>query len=340
MLNELNATFETVTLVAGCHQPEELSKEKYWEQLAEYGIKNDKRLEEVYDLTVAYHKAFAEHAVIEPADLFFFKGKNQNVALLFLMLLLDHENWLTQIEEVSESDIYEALIAECFDPDRIPNTLSDVIEIFKEAEDEQEETDPEFNWRFLLVLENPKEYMSKFVQMINQNIPAFHHAAEKMKQHIEPLLAEFETNCDLFLHHELENLSSFLLEQKLLIIPSFASPVMFAAVEDGAAVGLCYHEIYGYLDRRNQPVEKIIPVLKVLGDSSKFEILRFLKEAPNYNVEIAKHMGLTPATVSHHMNVLFTLNLVTMEQVNKKVYYSINEEQVQKIISNLEIAFL
>jgi len=342
VLTELNAVLETVSLLIGYYNQAELTEEKYWENLAENGITKDKRLDDVYRLIERVYGLFIEKAVVEEGDEFFFKGKEESLAFALMTLLLDNkERELVSIDEVPESEVRQLLIDSFFESDRKPQTTADVFEIFKEAEEEAGASNPEFNWKFLLIFEEPKKYLSRFIDILNRNILVFYEIFDAMKGTLDPLLASFEANCETFIHYELENLSSFVSKDGVRVVPMLVGALGFMVVEEDLIfAGLCYHEIYGYLDRREQPVEKVVPALKVLGDNSKFEILRFLKEAPNYNVEIAKHMGLTPATVSHHMTALFSLSLVTMEQVNKKVYYSVNEEQIKKIIANLEIAFL
>lgn len=341
ILNKLNPIIETTSLLGGYYNPEELTIEKFWEQMKAYGITQDKRLNDKHLMINRYIDAFKERVVVDEGDDFYFTGEEEAIGNVLVFLLMKNQDWLTTIDHVAEETIHNGLIALCFEADRLPTSAADVITIFSEAEAEYGKSAPDFNWKFLQVYEQPKKHMKAFIDIVNKNIPAYEYAYEAMKAEIEPLLADFEANCETYIHQELEQLATFTEGAGMTVYPSFTGALTFMLIDEETIIaGLCYHEIYGYLDRRNQPVEKMVPVLKVLGDNSKFEILRFLRQAPNYNVEIAKHLGLTPATVSHHMNALFAMSLVTMKQGNKKVYYSINEEQIKKIISNLEIAFL
>lgn len=73
-------------------------------------------------------------------------------------------------------------------------------------------------------------------------------------------------------------------------------------------------------------------VLKVLSDRSKFEILSYIKDKSAYGSELAKYMGLTTATISHHMNALLLCGLVEMERENNRVFYRENKQAVEEVL--------
>lgn len=73
--------------------------------------------------------------------------------------------------------------------------------------------------------------------------------------------------------------------------------------------------------------------LKTLSDKSKFDILCFIKDKPAYGSERAKQLGLTTATISHHMSALLSAGLVKMEKENNRIYYSSNQENIEKLLT-------
>lgn len=77
--------------------------------------------------------------------------------------------------------------------------------------------------------------------------------------------------------------------------------------------------------------EWLLKSLKALSDKSKYDILLYIKEKPSYGSEIAKQFSLTTATVSHHMNKLLGLGLISVEQRDGKVYYQTNREEMRKL---------
>ena len=74
-------------------------------------------------------------------------------------------------------------------------------------------------------------------------------------------------------------------------------------------------------------------VLKLLGDRSKFEILAYIRDKRAYGSELAKYMGLTTATISHHMNALYMCGLVEMERENNRVFYRANKQAVEEVLA-------
>ena len=78
--------------------------------------------------------------------------------------------------------------------------------------------------------------------------------------------------------------------------------------------------------------ETCFNALKQLGDKRRFEILSYLSNKPAYASELVKHSGLTAATISHHMSQLAEASLIRLEKIDTKVYYSLNEEMVEKCL--------
>ncbi|MDE6607040.1 MAG: ArsR family transcriptional regulator [Lachnospiraceae bacterium] len=76
----------------------------------------------------------------------------------------------------------------------------------------------------------------------------------------------------------------------------------------------------------------VTQVLKLLGDKSKFEILSYVRDKEAYGSELAKHLNLTTATVSHHMNALLVVGLVELKRVDNRIYYSANKKALEEVL--------
>lgn len=75
-------------------------------------------------------------------------------------------------------------------------------------------------------------------------------------------------------------------------------------------------------------------MLKLLADESKLEILSLLKERKYYGGELAKKLNLTTATISHHMSILVSNGLVTVNKDMNRLYYELNQETIRKLLDN------
>ena len=84
--------------------------------------------------------------------------------------------------------------------------------------------------------------------------------------------------------------------------------------------------IEGSLD----PQIEALRLLKVLTDESRLKIIKLLSEREYRNPEIAALLGLTKATISHHMNLLCTHNIANMKIDGNKIFYSVDSERLKR----------
>jgi len=78
--------------------------------------------------------------------------------------------------------------------------------------------------------------------------------------------------------------------------------------------------------------------LKALADDTRIRIVRMVAKEPLYLQEIAQRLGLTPATVSHHLNILLVERFITAKaqsESNRRLRYTACAEQLRKTASRL-----
>lgn len=89
--------------------------------------------------------------------------------------------------------------------------------------------------------------------------------------------------------------------------------------------------IQGLMKKGKSPeeqLETILDPLKSMADGTRLRILRMLYMRPMYGKEIADALGLTTATVSHHLDALNQQGLVNVEKVKQIKYFSTNYTQL------------
>ena len=74
--------------------------------------------------------------------------------------------------------------------------------------------------------------------------------------------------------------------------------------------------------------------MKAMGDGSRYEILSLLNEKDMYGQELAEAINLSTATISHHMNLLHTLGVVTVEKIDNRMYYKLRREAFKRFIKD------
>ena len=82
--------------------------------------------------------------------------------------------------------------------------------------------------------------------------------------------------------------------------------------------------------------DKVLIMLKLLADKSKFEILSSTVDKPAYGAQLASMLGLTTATISHHTSALLDQNLLTLDKVDTKVYYRANPDMIRALVDYIK----
>ena len=70
---------------------------------------------------------------------------------------------------------------------------------------------------------------------------------------------------------------------------------------------------------------------KALGDPTRREILRLLRDRAKTAGEICAHFDMTGATISHHLSVLREAGLISDDRRGKYIYYELNLSVLDEI---------
>lgn len=78
--------------------------------------------------------------------------------------------------------------------------------------------------------------------------------------------------------------------------------------------------------------EKKKLLFKVLADEKRVEILKLISKRTWYGNELAKHLGITTATLSYHISRLIDIGVVHFEEgENNRFYYKCDTERLKEI---------
>lgn len=88
--------------------------------------------------------------------------------------------------------------------------------------------------------------------------------------------------------------------------------------------------------KKNMPNEEnlcdLADLFKVFGDSTRIKILSCLKVSELCVNDIAQALNMTISAVSHQLRVLKTNKLIKSRKQGKEVYYSLDDDHVERII--------
>ena len=90
-----------------------------------------------------------------------------------------------------------------------------------------------------------------------------------------------------------------------------------------------------YFNSKNL-MEDFDKFLKTIADPTRFKILTLIAKKGWYAQALAKEIGVTPATVHHHMENLTVLGIANAEKDDNKVLYRLNTHIVEEYLNILQ----
>ncbi len=329
--DKLDPLFETMGLIYFSRNLDEARKETV-SSLDELGLDGDKFYAAHFTVFEEYVQGFQKHYKPGDNDALFFDGIEIGLLLLFMCLLLENREQIDSVDQFKDSEINKEIIDFCgdlydFKPEKNAKGLDEILAFIEKCSLTECE-----KWKLLQIMKSPKIYMKQLAATISANIPAFEKAQDKVQAPLKKLIAQYldiVKNGDKELFGRLKGS----LSKTADVYPTLAFSISQLMFQDSCYYGL----LSTLLVSQNGPDQgMLLRCLKALSDGSRLEILRSLKQKPKYNLEIAEQLGLTAATMSHHMGVLLTCGFVSVSKQESKVYYHIEEQAVRRFIESIE----
>ncbi len=101
-------------------------------------------------------------------------------------------------------------------------------------------------------------------------------------------------------------------------------------------IGMIYEDLDELKNRQKRRQESTEEQLKAIADPTRLSIMRMLSQRPHYVQELADALGLSPATLSHHLKVLLEALLVGIGVEGRRSYYSLNAEELSGLAADLQ----
>ncbi len=337
--SKLDPVFETMGLLFVSYNLDEVKKETK-EKLTEMEFDGEQFYSQHFKTFDKYVQIFMKNRVECSENAFFFSEQDPNYFLIFLSLIIENRCWLTSFDDVPAGQIKAQIIHICntiFDDD----THSDGVDTLEDIILYLDKTGLQSNakWKMLQVMQSPQKHIKKLIEIINSNLNAYDRAVKDIVNPLEKLLNEFSVmaanNGDKRFYELKATIS-----QSSAVYPTLIFPLSQLLFENSCYYGLLSEKVINNWKSRKNSKELLLFKLKALSDSSKLEIISSLKISPKYNLEIAQQLGLTAATMSHHMNVLLNCRFVGVEKKDGKVYYHLEKENLKALIKELEATLL
>lgn len=79
---------------------------------------------------------------------------------------------------------------------------------------------------------------------------------------------------------------------------------------------------------------ELAELFKIFGDSTRIQILSLLLRGELCVGEISSLLHLSPSATSHQLRILRQARLVRYTKIGKEVYYSLDDDHIQKIFES------
>lgn len=101
-------------------------------------------------------------------------------------------------------------------------------------------------------------------------------------------------------------------------------------------IGMLYEDLDELENKQKKRQESTENQLKAIADPTRLSIVRMLSLRPHYVQELADALGLSPATLSHHLKVLLQAMLVATGVEGRRSYYSLNAQELSCLALDLQ----
>lgn len=354
VLNDINYYLEAVIILTSYHK-----KNSNYDSLKEglkqkYNIPAEK-LENMMDDIVSIYNYVVSRLDIPKDKLdFYFSSENPEVPTIceLVMLPLIYEN-----DEFNKENIFSQN-----EDERLKNVIQTMFYAFDydaEIEDfsyvdyinhiNNLDVDTDMKYKYVLMCCNINNYFNEIIRLIDETVVLLKEKTVDL-QHIAN---EFEINIKLdiekygdnfFKKYEIQiDITKDIVIRPSIMAPNYLMMKPYGLYDEKCLqvnMGICVKTINELKKEYFISDERTISILKAMGDKSKFDILKSIKEKEMYGAEIAKMLNITTATVSHHMSNLYNLSLVNIVTNNNKVNYTLNKESIRELLILLERIFL
>lgn len=333
--NELDPVYEIINLLYFSHHDE--WKEEIIKELHKYGLQGDVFFDKHYKIVEKYLKTFRKYKVTTPQETYFFDDSNDEALLLLLTLAVENREYIGRKSLPEPMDI-RSFIAYCLQDNGDSSFLPNVSDMPQLPDDKSiieflDTTDIKNSekWYMLELMRSPTYYLSMLFDMITVNMDAFEKAKAAVAKPLAVLMEKHSSYHDKDFFKIAEAYT-----ENIVVYTSLATPLLQAVLYSNGYLGIL-NEHLDVVSRNTDPTkETLIRQLKSLSDKSKLDILCELKQSSKYNLELSESLGLSPSTMSHHMNALLSCGFVTVEKKNGKVYYCLQESVIRTFLTGLE----
>lgn len=286
-------------------------------------------------------QTFAMNPVIEKLRLF----PEKSMYLLYNLLLpipsiASVDVFSSKLKQLKNEFFLYYLWSEDIPLETVQNLLEkpETIRKVEETYYWQTDADRQFFEGILLTVDDFKQSLAEIILAVATNEAFQHELASKKTiiqnamQTVQKLSLEPLQRAQYVMGKTFRRVSPY---KVYYFIPSyFLSPVRMRIFNDTSCF-ILYGCATPISDNREKS-EVLSKQLKALADPTRLLLLSMIATNKEYGAKLAEYLGITTATVSHHIETLKKAGLVNEEKIGTIKYFTADKEQVNQMFSALQ----
>lgn len=182
--------------------------------------------------------------------------------------------------------------------------------------------------RLLPLLKKLCEILKDHIPLISKDLTShFDHIREDDCKFIKDIIDQVGINSFLNANGKPLSVYSLCIAPNMEMIQFMSEDIDFAFIKLGV-----------FADKEKKSLGKLkllSQYLKILGDTTRIDILDLLMEKSYYSKELSDKLFITPATLSYHLSQLHVCGFVGAYIEGRKTYYYLRKAGFKKIIDDL-----
>jgi DNA-binding transcriptional ArsR family regulator len=262
------------------------------------------------------------------------------------------EEYLKSLRNRSEEQILQSVVSVLAAPlkKRYPDILKEkenihrdknkILDLLKSCN-----ISGEAKWNIYMIVSEPKSYMNEFCEFIEEFLPIFNKAYVRLNS----LKEEFNNYISARIEKDgieyLKNLPGFgnVDKYKKVIVSTMAvnyASLIVYDIDDTVYMymGMEIEKVLEVMQGKSEE-EVLLSLLKTISDSSRFNMLKALQNEELFGIELAEKLGLSNATISHHISFLQIANLIVINKRDGKTFYKLNKEPLRNMVKAITKEF-
>ncbi len=367
---EIQYVPESITLLNIISQPAPFISEYMNRIAAKYGVDPDRQMNDVVDLLQEIEDAARAEFAKDMEDIRFFCGnqkENERIESFANIMMLAQGNH-PKVQPVSEfiaglnrmsDDEYTAVFYKgvkeygSMTVEDLDDEKPTALDVFERIHQMDASDGEKLHLQKLFI--HHKDYINKFAQLMERSADVLKKYEKKLMALGNKLADSYErilgdTSMAKYIMQEfyqnppipgnLEDCEIYVSYMKCVAMGCLFEGDDIKNVKANVSLGVIFCSSIKISDlmkkRATLDEEKVLAMLKLLADKSKFEILSATVDAPAYGAQLASMLGLTTATISHHTSALLDQNLLTLDKVDTKIYYRANPDMIRSLVKYLQ----